>query len=57
MIAVNDVCQLCDLDREICSCIPAPRAAPRRHLFRTCPVHYWRDQFDPRDFKEERRVS
>lgn len=53
---MNDICAGCDLDREICSCTPAlVPLTKRRRLFSTCPVHYQRDQYDPRDFAEEVR--
>lgn len=49
----NAVCRLCDLDRGICSCRPAPPAEQHRRLFPTDPAHYWRDQYDPRDNLKE----
>lgn len=52
---MNDVCLMCDFDRPICSCTRRSPVPPRQRLFATLPVHYWRDQYDPRDFKEMRR--
>lgn len=54
----NDICSGCDLDREICSCAPSSVPPVKRGcLFATRPIDYWRDQFDPRDFKEGSRVT
>ena len=54
---VNDICRLCDLDREICSCRPAPVSLVKRGRipFPTRPQDAWADRADPNDFKEEDR--
>lgn len=51
---MNDICDHCDLDREICSCSRAlVSLTKRRRLYPTCLAHYLRDQYDPRDFMKE----
>lgn len=53
----NAICRLCDLDCEICSCVPplVSLAKRGRSLFPACPAQYRLDQYVPQDFKEARR--
>jgi len=54
----NAICRLCDLDCEICSCVPAPVSLSKRGraLFPACPAHYLLDQFDPQDDRRGTRA-
>lgn len=55
---MNDVCRLCDLDREICSCVPPSVSLAKRgrSLFPACPAQYRLDQYDPQSDRRGARA-